>query len=508
MIPTLSRFEETKINVLSGITVALALVPEAIAFAMVAHVSPLTGLYAAFILVLITSIWGGRPGMVSGASGATAVVMTALVVSHGVEYLFAAVVLMGLLQILFAVAKLSKFVRLIPHPVMLGFINGLAIVIFLAQLDHFKIKTPQGVEQWMPDSALLIMLGLVALAMLVIYLTPRVTRAIPATLSGVLVVTALVVIFKIPTVTVGDIASLSGSLPSFHLPEVPWTWHTLAIIFPYSLIMAANALVETLLTLNLIDEMTDTRGKPNKESLAQGVSNVACGFFGAMGGCAMLGESIINVSNGAIRRLSGITTAIFLISFILFASKLIEQIPVAALVGVMFVVVEKTFEWSSLRFFGKLPVADIFIGILVAGITVFVDITVAVAAGVVVAALVFAWEHAKEIRVKIALDAQGNKIYELEGTLFFASVAQFNALFTPREDPETVIVEFRKARIVDHSAIEAIDALAARYERNGKKLYLRHLSVDCRDLLDKARDLVEFNVAEDPHYRVADDKIN
>ncbi|MBU2765334.1 SulP family inorganic anion transporter, partial [Acidithiobacillus ferrivorans] len=356
---SLSRFEENKINILSGITVALALVPEAIAFAFVAHVSPLTGLYAAVILVFITSLWGGRPGMVSGASGATAVVMVALVVSHGAEYLFAAVILMGLLQLFFAAARLSKFVRLIPHPVMLGFINGLAIVIFMAQLEHFKIRDAQGAMVWMRGTPLYIMIGLVALTMVAIYLTPRITKAIPATLAGALLTTLLVVAFKIPTVTVGDVASLAGGLPSFHLPEVPMNWHTLVVIFPYALVMAANGLVETLLTLNLIDEMTDTRGKPNQESMAQGLANVVSGFFGAMGGCAMLGESIINVGNGAIKRLSGVTTALFLLSFIVLASHWIQQVPIAALVGVMFVVVEKTFEWSSLRFFGKVPRTDI-----------------------------------------------------------------------------------------------------------------------------------------------------
>ncbi|MHB8366378.1 MAG: SulP family inorganic anion transporter [Acidithiobacillus sp.] len=351
---SLSRFEENKINILSGITVALALVlvPEAIAFAFVAHVSPLTGLYAAVILVFITSLWGGRPSMVSGASGATVVVM---VVSHGAEYLFAAVILIGLLQLFFAAARLSKFVRLIPHPVMLGFINGLAIVIFMAQLEHFKIKDAQGAMVWMHGTPLYIMIGLVALTMVAIYLTPRITKAIPATLAGALLTTLLVVVFKIPTVTVGDVASLAGGLPSFHLPEVPLNWHTLVVIFPYALVMAANGLVETLLTLNLIDEMTDTRGKPNQESMAQGLANVVSGFFGAMGGCAMLGESIINVGNGAIKRLSGVTTALFLLSFIVLASHWIQQVPIAALVGVMFVVVEKTFEWSSLRFFGRVP---------------------------------------------------------------------------------------------------------------------------------------------------------
>lgn len=504
----MSRFEENKTNILSGIVVALALVPEAIAFAFVAHVPPLTGLYAAFILVLITSIMGGRPGMVSVASGATAVVMVALVVTHGFEYLFAAVVLMGLLQIVFALAKLSKYARMIPHQVNLGFINGLAIVIFLAQLDHFKVPSANGAEHWMQGTQLYTMIGLVALTMLVIYLFPRLTKAFPATLAGALVVTFVVVIFHIPTTTVGDVAHLAGGLPTFHVPNVPLDWHTLEIIFPYSLIMAANGLVETLLTLNLIDEMTDTRGKPNKESLAQGVSNVVSGFFGAMGGCAMLGESIINVSNGAIKRLSGITTAIFLISFILFASQWIEQVPIAALVGVMFVVVEKTFEWSSFRFFGKIPHTDAFVGILVAALTVLVNITLAVIVGVIIAALVFAWQHAKQITVHTYHDEHDRKVYAVEGTLFFASVAQFSRLFSPKDDPEEVIIDFAKAKIMDHSTIQAIDSLAERYQRRGKHLMIKHLCKDCLELLDKAKDLCVFNLAEDPKYHVANDKIS
>lgn len=504
----MSRFEENKTNILSGIVVALALVPEAIAFAFVAHVPPLTGLYAAFILVLITSIMGGRPGMVSGASGATAVVMVALVVTHGFEYLFASVILMGLLQIIFALAKLSKYARMIPHPVNLGFINGLAIVIFLAQLDHFKTPSATGAEHWMQGTQLYIMIGLVVLTMAVIYLFPRLTKAFPATLAGALVVTFVVVIFHIPTTTVGDVAHLAGGLPTFHVPSVPLDWHTLEIIFPYSLIMAANGLVETLLTLNLIDEITDTRGKPNKESLAQGIANVLSGFFGAMGGCAMLGESIINVNNGAIKRLSGITTAIFLISFILFASQWIEQVPIAALVGVMFVVVEKTFEWSSFRFFGKIPHTDVFIGILVAALTVLVNITLAVIIGVIIAAIVFAWQHAKQITVHAYYDEHDRKIYTVEGTLFFASVAQFSRLFTPKDDPEEVIIDFAKAKIMDHSAIQAIDSLAERYQRRGKHLMIKHLSKDCLELLDKAKDLCIFNLAEDPKYHVADDKIS
>ncbi|MBI1175269.1 MAG: STAS domain-containing protein [Sideroxydans sp.] len=483
------------------------MVPEAIAFALVAHVSPLTGLYAAFIMALITSAFGGRPGMISGATGALAVVMVSLVVVHGVEYLFATVVVMGLLQILFAVAKMGKFIRMVPHPVMLGFVNGLAIVIFLAQLNHFKVTAPDGTQHWMQGAALYTMLGLIALTMAIIYLTPKLTRAVPATLVGIAAVSALVAVTGIDTKTVGDLGSIGGGLPAFHLPNVPFNWETLKIVFPYALILAAIGLIESLLTLNLIDTMTDTRGKPNRESMAQGAANVVTGLFGGMGGCAMIGQSMINVNNGAIKRLSGIATALFLLSFILFASHWIERIPLAALIGVMFVVSEKTFEWGSFNLFGKVPKPDIFVGLMVAGVTVVTDLAVAVVLGVIVSALVFAWEHAKRIEVNAYLDEQGWKVYELQGTLFFASVAAFQSLFAPREDPEHVVVEFRGAIVKDHSAIVAIDNLAERYRQLGKRLHLRHLSPDCLELLEKAGDMVEVNMMEDPHYHLADNKL-
>jgi SulP family sulfate permease len=499
--------QEIKTNLLSGLTVALAMVPEAIAFALVAHVSPLTGLYAAFIVALITSAFGGRPGMVSGATGALAVVMVALVVQHGVEYLFATVVLMGVLQLLFAAAKLGKFIRMVPHPVMLGFVNGLAIVIFLAQFGHFKTTGVDGTQQWMQGAPLYTMLGLIALTMAIIYLLPKLTKAVPATLVGILATSLLAVGMGIETKTVGDLGSIAGGLPSFHLPDVPLNLETLKIIFPYAVILAAIGLIESLLTLNLIDTMTDTRGQPNRESMAQGAANVVTGFFGGMGGCAMIGQSMINVNNGATKRLSGIAMALFLLSFILFGSSLIEQIPLAALIGVMFVVSEKTFEWGSFRLFGKVPKPDIVVGLAVAGITVVADLAVAVVAGVIISALVFAWEHAKHIGVKTWVDDQGWKIYELEGSLFFASAAGFQALFSPREDPDDVVIEFRRAKVMDHSAIEAIDGLASRYSVFGKRVHLRHLSPDCLELLNNAKEMVEVSSFEDPHYHIADNKL-
>jgi SulP family sulfate permease len=495
-----------KTNLLSGLTVALALVPEAIAFALVAHVSPLTGLYAAVLVSFITSAFGGRRGMISGAAGALAVVMVALVVQHGVQYLFAAIVLMGVLQILFALARLGKFIRMVPHPVMLGFVNGLAIVIFVAQFEHFKVGGPGG-SGWMSGPQLWTMLGLVALTMAIIYLTPRITKAVPATLVGILAVAVLAHFLHIDTKTVGELGSIAGGLPSFRLPDVPFNLETLRIVFPYSLVLAGVGLIETLLTLTLIDEITDTRGQPNRESLAQGAANIVTALFGGMGGCAMIGQSMINVGNGATGRLSGIAASLFLLSFILFGSSVIEQIPLAALVGVMFVVCEKTFEWGTFRLFGKVPRADALVVVLVAGVTLAFNLAIAVVVGVIVSALVFAWQHAKQIRVSTSVDAQGWKVYELEGTLFFASSAGFQALFAPKDDPQDVVVEFRRARVADHSAIQAIDALAERYRSAGKRLHLRHLSPDCLDLLEKAKDMIEVNLPEDPRYRVADDKL-
>ncbi len=499
--------EEAKTNVLSGLTVALAMVPEAIAFALVAHVSPLTGLYAAFIVGLITAIFGGRPGMISGATGALAVVMVALVATHGPEYLFATVVLMGLLQLLFAAFRLGKLIRLVPHPVMLGFVNGLAIVIFLAQFEHFKIVGTDGSRGWMPSNQLVIMFALIALTMAIIYLFPRLTKAVPSTLMGILIVSGLVAIFGIETKTVGDLSSIAGGLPKFHLPNVPIDIETLKIIFPYALILAAIGLIESLLTLNLIDTITDTRGRPNRESMAQGLANVVTGFFGGMGGCAMIGQSMINVNNGATRRLSSVSMALFLLSFILFGSTLIEQIPLATLIGVMFIVCEKTFAWASLQTLKKIPRSDAIIVVLVTVVTVFTDLAIAVVLGVIVAALVFAWNHAKQIFAKNYTDEKGWKVYELNGSLFFASTAAFQNIFTPKEDPADVVIEFRNSKVVDQSAIEAIDELSSRYQQVGKRLHLRHLSPDCLELLTKAKDMVEVNPTEDSHYHIADNRL-
>ncbi|MDA0730905.1 MAG: SulP family inorganic anion transporter [Proteobacteria bacterium] len=503
-----NSINEIRTNLLSGLTVALAMVPEAIAFALIAHVSPLTGLYAAIIVCLITAVFGGRPGMISGATGALAVVMVALVVEHGVDYLFATVVLMGLLQVTFALFKLGKFIRMVPYPVMLGFVNGLAIVIFLAQFGHFKELGTDGVSLWMSGAALYTMLGLTALTVLLIYLIPLLTKAIPSSLGAIIIISTIVGFFGLDTKTVGDLGSIAGGMPAFHLPDVAYNFETLQIIFPYAFLLACIGLIETLLTLNLIDDMTNTRGRPNKESMAQGAANIITGFFGGMGGCAMIGQSMININNGALKRLSGIATAIFLASFILFLSHWIELIPLAALIGVMFVVAEKTFEWGTLRLFGKVPKEDIFVGLLVGGVTIIADLAIAVILGVIVSALVFAWKHAKKIEVTTSIDKQEFKTYYLNGTLFFASAKNFHELFDIQNDPKDIVIDFKDSRVVDHSAIMAIDNLAGKYKAAGKKLHLVHLSPDCVDILETAKDMVEINRIEDPHYHIADDKIS
>jgi len=490
-----------KDDLLSGLTVALALVPEAVAFAFVAGVHPLVGLYAAFMVGLITSLIGGRPGMISGAAGSMAVVMVALVAQYGVEYLFATVVLTGVLQIIFGTLKFGKFIRMVPYPVMLGFVNGLAVVIFLAQIPQFK----EG-GAWMQGSDLYLMLGLVAATMLMMFVLPKLTRAVPAGLVAIVVLSCVVIFGGLETKTVGDIASIGGALPPFHIPDVPFNFETLYIILPYAVVLAGVGLIESLLTMSVIDEMTSTRGQGNRVSMGQGAANVVSGFFGSMGGCAMIGQSMINISSGGLRNLSGISAALFLLSFILFANELIEMIPVAALVGIMFMVVIGTFEWGSFNLLNKVPKEDSFVGILVAGVTVFTDLATAVIIGVIATALMFAWKQAKQIHA-VTTQEGASKIYTIHGHLFFASTHRFNEMFQPEHDPDDVIIDFAHSRVADHSAIEAIDSLAEKYTQAGKTLHLRHLSSECRQLLEKAGDLVEVNIQEDPNYHVADDKL-
>jgi sulfate permease, SulP family len=511
-----SKVESLKNDVLSGLTVALALVPEAVAFAFVAGVVPLVGLYAAFMVGLITAIFGGRPGMISGATGAMAVVMVSLVAQHGVQYLFAAVVLTGIIQILAGIFKLGKFIRLVPHPVMMGFVNGLAIVIFLAQLGQFKEADSTGSMVWMTGSSLYILLALIALTMAIIHFLPKFTKAIPSSLAAILMVTLMVHGLDLDTRTVIDFvkdmthdphASIAGALPSFAIPEVPFSWATFKIILPYALILAAIGLIESLLTLTLIDELTQTRGRGNKECIAQGSANAVTGFFGGMGGCAMIGQSMINVNSGGRGRASGITAALALLAFILFGSQLIEQIPIAALVGVMFIVVIGTFEWSSFRVLRQVPRADAFVIVLVSAVTVATDLAIAVIIGVIVSALVFAWQHAKHVQVKRMIRENGDIVYEVYGPLFFGSVTNFLSQFDIERDDHEIYINFKHSRVADHSAIEAIDTLAERYLVSGKKIHLKYLSAECRQLLIKAGDLVEVNVIEDPDYHIATDKL-
>ncbi|NQY59811.1 SulP family inorganic anion transporter [Cognatishimia sp.] len=500
-------------ELLSGLTVALALVPEAVAFAFVAGVHPLVGLYAAFLVGLITALIGGRPGMISGATGALAVVMVALVAEHGVEYLFATVVLMGILQVIAGVMQWGKFIRLVPHPVMLGFVNGLAIVIFLAQMTQFKVpgsveNTGHGTSggEWLAGPQLMTMLGLVALTMAIIWVMPRITKVIPAPLAGIGIVAVLVIALGLDVPRVGDMASIEGGLPLFHIPMVPLNWETFQIILPYAVILAAIGLIESLLTLNLVGEITGHRGGASQECIAQGTANVVTGFFGGMGGCAMIGQSMINVKSGGRTRIAGVFAALCLLLFIVAASPLIEQIPLAALVGVMFMVVIGTFAWNSLKIMRKVPLTDAFVIVLVTVVTVMTDLAIAVVVGVIVSALAYAWGNATRITAttRESVTDKGAKVYEIHGPLFFGSSDGFVELFDVQNDPESVIVDFANSRVADQSALQAIEAMAGKYEAAGKKLTLRHLSRDCHQLLTRAGHLV-IDSDDDPDYQVAAD---
>ncbi len=502
-------------DILSGLTVALALVPEAVAFAFVAGISPIVGLYGAFMMGLITSIFGGRPGMISGATGAMAVVMVHLVSegnvlggsdTAGLQFLFVTLILAGCIQVAAGVLRLGKFVRMIPHSVMMGFVNGLAIVIFLSQLGMFK---SQGV--WLSGTPLFTMLGLVLLTMGIMVGLPYLTKKVPAALTAILVVSLLVIFGNLETETVRSFVVANGGdgiqagFPSFNVPFIAVSLDNFLFILPYACILAAIGLIESLMTLNLIDELTDSHGSGNRECAAQGLGNIVNGFFGGMGGCAMIGQSIINIKSGGRGRLSGITAAVALLGFILFGASYIEQVPIAALVGVMFMVVIGTFAWSTFRIWNKVPKADIIVIILVTGLTVLFDLAIAVLAGVVVSSLVFAWENAKRIRARKRIDEHGVKHYEIYGPLFFGSIELFNSKFDVQDDPDEVIIDFKESRIVDQSAIECVNKLTERYLKNGKNIHLRHLSSDCVKLIKKAEKICDVNVLEDPDYFVAID---
>jgi sulfate permease, SulP family len=493
-----------KNEVLSGLTVALALVPEAVAFALIAGLSPLTGLYAAFVMGFVTSLFGGRPGMISGATGAIAVVIVSLAKSHGVEYVFAAVILAGAIQMLAGFLRLGKLIRLVPHPVIFGFVNGLAIIIFISQLDQFKDAT----GNWLTGTTMYVLLGLVLLTMLIIWGLPKLTKIIPASLTAILVVFGIVVFFQVDTKTVGDIASIKGGFPPFHIPSIPFTFETLSIIFPYAAIVAGVGLIESLLTLNIVDEITETRGRGNKEAVAQGAANVLSGLFSGMGGCAMIGQSLINVSSGARARLSGIVASVMLLVFIMFGSDLVEMVPMAALTGVMIMVAFGTFEWASLKTYTKMPKSDILVMVLVTLVTVFLhNLALAVFVGVIISALVFAWDNAKRIRARKRIDENGVKHYEIYGPLFFGSVTTFSEKFDVLNDPQKVIIDFQESRVVDMSAIEALNKLTERYHKIGKEVLLKHLSPDCKKLLKNADSIIDVNVIEDPNYKVVIDII-
>lgn len=503
------------IEILSGLTVALALIPEAIAFALIAGLNPLTGLYAAFTIGLVTSVLGGRPGMISGATGAVAVVYLGLItvlreanpeitVDEITENVFAVVIMAGIIQILAGVFKLGKFIRLVPHSVMFGFVNGLAIVIFMAQFDSFKID-----GEWMQGTQLYVMLGLTLLTMLIIWLLPKFTKAVPSSLAAIIVVSAIVLLGGIETKTVGDLVEggLEAGFPPFNIPDVPFSFDKLFQLLPYAFIVAGVGLIESLLTLNLIDEITQTRGKSNKECVAQGTANIVTGLFSGMGGCAMIGQSLINISSGARARLSGIVASVGLLLFIVFGASIIEKLPMAALVGVMFMVAIGTFEWASLKIFGKMPWHDIIVMIVVILITVFMhNLALAVLVGVIISALVFAWDNAKRIRARKYIDDKGIKHYEIFGPLFFGSTSVFSEKFDIQNDPQEIIIDFAESRVTDMSAIEALDKLTKRYKEAGKVVHLRHLSKDCVKLLNNVQAIVDVNIMEDPDYKVMLDK--
>lgn len=491
-----------KTEILAGLTVAMTMIPESLSFAILAGFPPLVGLYGALIMGFITSIFGGRPGLISGGAGATVIVLIALMQSHGLEYVFGAVALAGIIQILVGILKLGKFIRLVPQPVMFGFVNGLAIIIFMAQFEQFKLETG-GTTEWLSGSPLLTMVGLVALTIGIIILLPKFTKAIPASLVAIIVVFALVYFFQIDTKQVVDIASVSGSLPPFHIPQIPFSWETFTTILPYAAIMAAVGLTEGLLTLNLVDEITGTKGNSNRECLAQGSANLANGFFFGMGGCPMIAQTLVNLSAGSRARLSGIVASLTILVIILVGAPVIELVPMAALTGVMIMVAIGTFEWASLKTFTKMPKSDVFVMVVVTLVTVFLhNLALAVLIGVIISALVFAWENAKRIRARKYVDEKGVKHYEIFGPLFFGSVTAFNEKFDIESDPEEVVIDFSESRVADMSAIEALNVITEKYNKAGKKVYLRHLSPDCRVLLSNAAGIIEVNVLEDPTYRV------
>lgn len=491
-----------KNEILAGLTVAMTMIPESLSFAILAGLSPLVGLYGAFIMGIVTAIFGGRPAMVSGGAGATVITLIALNATYGDQYIFAAVALAGVFQILVGVFKLGRFVRLIPQPVMYGFLNGLAVVIFMSQLEQFK-STTNGISSWISGTPLFTMLGLIILTVLVVYIFPKITKLIPASLVAIMVVFALVLGFNIDTKTVGDIASIKGALPSFHIPSVPFNLETLKIILPYSIIMGSVGLIETLLTLTLVDEVTNSKGSSNKECLAQGAANITNGFFGGMGGCAMIAQTFVNLDAGSRSRIGPAIGAITILIIILIGSPVIEKIPMAALVGVMMMVAISTFKWGFFKLITKMPKSDIFVSVLVAAITILLhNLALAVFVGVIVCALVFAWDNAKRIRARKSIDEKGRKVYEIYGPLFFGSVTAFLEKFDINDDSKNIIIDLKESRVVDMSAIDALNLITSKYAQQNKHVILRHLSEDSIKLLANAKSIIEVNIEEDPTYKV------
>lgn len=493
---------------LAGITVAMTMIPESLSFAILAGFPPLVGLYAAFIMGLVTAMFGGRPGLISGGAGATVVILIALMQTHGIEYVFAAIALAGVIQIIIGLFKLAKFIRLVPQPVMYGFVNGLAVIIFISQLNQFKESAAPDAE-WLTGQPLYTMLALVTLTILIIWAFPRVSKTVPASLVAIVCIFGIVLGFGIETRTVSDIAAIAGNFPPFHVPAISYDFQSLSIVAPYAMMMACVGLTEGLLTLNLVDEITGTKGNGNRESIAQGAANILNGFFFGMGGCPMIAQTLVNLSAGARARLSGIVASMTILGVILFGAPVIGRLPMAALTGVMIMVAIGTFEWASFRIINKMPKQDVFVGILVAIITIFLhNLALAVLIGVIISALAFAWESAKRIRAKKYTDENGIKHYEIYGPLFFASVSEFNEKFDVAGDPEKVIIDFKDSRIADMSAIEAVNKLTERYRDAGKNLHLKHLSEDCRKLLKNAENVIDVNLIEDPVYSVATEKRN
>ncbi|MGV0937408.1 SulP family inorganic anion transporter [Empedobacter falsenii] len=491
-----------KNEILAGLTVAMTMIPESLSFAILAGLSPLIGLYGAFIMGILTAIFGGRPAMVSGGAGATVITLIALNATYGEQYIFAAVALAGVFQIVVGVFKLGRFVRLIPQPVMYGFLNGLAVVIFMSQIEQFK-STTNGITSWLSGTPFYTMAGLTLITVLVVYFFPKLTKIIPASLVAILVTFLLVIGFNVDTKTVGDIASIKGELPSFHIPSVPFTLETLKIILPYSIIMGSVGLIETLLTLTLVDEVTETKGSSNKECLAQGAANITNGFFGGMGGCAMIAQTFVNLDAGSRSRLGPAIGAITILIIILIGAPVIEKIPMAALVGVMMMVAISTFKWGFFKLITKMPKSDVFVSILVAIITIVLhNLALAVFVGVIVSALVFAWDNAKRIRARKTVDENGRKIYEIYGPLFFGSTSTFLEKFEINSDPKEIVIDLKESRIVDMSAIEALNIITSKYAQQDKIVILRHLSKDSIRLLENAKSVIEVNIEEDPTYNV------